>query len=131
MDYSNYQDSIQCGFRLWFIVQLAMVHLTDYNLHIMANGVPQESIWSPMLFKIYVNLMGEIIWRFELHQYVDDTQLFLTFVICSRRASHDMLYVGLRLEATQKLQLLQIAAALMQRGASRFENIAPILQELH
>lgn len=45
----------------------------------LACGVPQGSVLSPMVFNIYMKLLGEDIAKFRLqcHQYVGDVQLHL------------------------------------------------------
>lgn len=43
--------------------------------------VAQGFIFSPLLLKVYMKLLGEIMWRFgvKCHQHADDTQLHLFF----------------------------------------------------
>lgn len=43
---------------------------------LLACGVPEGSVLSPMLFNIYLKPLGEVFRGFELcyHQHVDDTQ---------------------------------------------------------
>ena len=45
-------------------------------------GVPKGSIISPMLFNIYMRLLGEVIrgCGASCHQYADDTQLYISFL---------------------------------------------------
>ncbi|KAF7240352.1 E3 ubiquitin-protein ligase MARCH9 [Varanus komodoensis] len=49
--------------------------------HELDSTVDKGSILSPMLFNIYMKLLGEVIRRFglQIHQYADDTQLYLSF----------------------------------------------------
>ena len=49
-------------------------------LWILQYGVPQGSVFSPMLFIIYMKQLGAVIWRFGVccHQYTDDTQLYFS-----------------------------------------------------
>lgn len=49
------------------------------TLWCLANKVLQSSVFSPMLFNIYLNPLGEVIWRYGLscQQYTGDTQPYL------------------------------------------------------
>lgn len=50
--------------------------------------VPQGSVCSLILFNIYVQQLEEVVRSFEVfcHQYVDDTQLYLSFLSKSEEA---------------------------------------------
>ncbi|KAF7234897.1 E3 ubiquitin-protein ligase TRIM21 [Varanus komodoensis] len=70
-------------FRSYLNGRLQKVVLGDYGSAPwqLYHGVPQGSIWSPLLFNIYMKPLGEFIRKCGLrnHQYADDTQLYLSF----------------------------------------------------
>uniref|UniRef100_A0A8D2LDV0 Reverse transcriptase domain-containing protein n=1 Tax=Varanus komodoensis TaxID=61221 RepID=A0A8D2LDV0_VARKO len=70
-------------FRSYLNGQFQKVVLGDYGSAPwqLCHGVPQGSILSPLLFDIYMKMLGEVIRRCGLrnHQYADDTQLYLSF----------------------------------------------------
>ena len=77
-----------CGTALnWFKSYLSgrsqsvLINGTQSKPTLLVCGVPQGSVFGPILFTIYMLLFGDIIKRhgMQLHMYADDCQLYTTF----------------------------------------------------
>ena len=101
-------------------------------------GVLQGSIISPMLFNIYMRLLGEVIRSFgaSCHQYADDTQLFHPSVVDAALSLERWLYTvlgwrkdnRLRLNPEIKMEILQVGPPnVFGLGVSLFLFFFPLL----
>jgi len=101
------------------------------------SGVPQGSVFGPLIFATYVSPIGEVIsgYGVDHHQYADDTQLFLamcastissdlcTLEICSQAVKHWFADNDLLLNA-DKSEAMFVGSSSQLKAASSFNTVS-------
>ena len=64
---------------LSFRYQRVRINSSLSDLLPVSTGVPQGSILGPLLFSVYVNDLPLSLKKCEVHSYVDDTKMYLSF----------------------------------------------------